>query len=892
MAGLFVWVFAGALLAGGVWVFRDAGHFYFPLYQFTGEQLAVGSPALWNPYENLGVPLAANPTSALFYPPVWIFGLPIDPAWAYRLYVLGHVVLALGASYMLARRWNASPPAAMVAGVSYAFCGNVLYQVCNVVFLVGAAWMPLALLACDRMLRQGSLRAAVAFGTTMAAMALGGDPQTAYHAGLLATIYALILWRREREELAPQPTESWLIWRPTLLATAAVVALCLAAVQVLPSMEFTRISSRHSSDVPRSVYELVSADPAEDRPSGGHWSDGLLHRRVDPAMHHAHVYHFSVGPWRLAEYVWPNVMGRQFPTHRRWVDTIPSEGRLWVPSLYMGLAPLLLALAALRFRKDDVRTVWLSWSALLCVVGSFGWFGVGWLLREAYAAAGADYRSVPIGPPIGGLYWLMTVLLPGYIYFRYPAKLLTLAAIALSMLTAIGWDRVFQGVNARFRQMILALAWASSAGTLAAAGIWWFAPTVFRYVAPNIMFGPLDFCGAATDIFSAFAQTAVMAFLFYRLIGGAGEHSKSRQTAALVLVVLDLAVANGWMVPTVDARLWRQPTHLATRIGEDYPPDDGVYPARVYRQPGWLPPQWQGAGSPDRLAEALTWDRATVSPKHNLSFHLAVSEVYGTMMPHDYQVFLWYIKYRGGGTIPRGADLAASAVNYAVLSADKTLVNGTPVKPADGAGQGIAADPPPPAATSLWLPHDPMPRAWFVTDLEVLNPLETDDWRTVWRRTAEVFHPGGKLRNLRQLAVVEASAGELTAAGVNPLKQSESGSVETACRIISYEPARVELQVKTNRSGLVVLADQFFPGWQAKVQTEGQGGRVAPILRTNRIMRGVWVKAGEHRIVFHYRPRSVVYGGMVSIAGWFVLAVLGIIQIRRHPSRSERSQSC
>ena len=179
-----------------------------------------------------------------------------------------------------------------------------------------------------------------------------------------------------------------------------------------------------------------------------------------------------------------------------------------------------------------------------------------------------------------------------------------------------------------------------------------------------------------------------------------------------------------------------------------------------------------------------------------------------------------------------------------------------------------------------------------MTDLEVLNPLKTDDWRTVWRRTAEVFHPGGKPRNLRHMAVVEAMAGELMAAGVSPLKQSESSPAVTACRIVSYEPARVELQIKTSRPGLVVLADQFFPGWQAKVQTVGQGGRIAPILRTNRIMRGVWVKAGEHRIVVQYRPRSVVYGGIVSIAGWFVLAVLGIIQIRRHPSRSERSQSC
>jgi hypothetical protein len=433
-------MFGGALFENGIWVFRDSGHYYFPLYQFTGGQLAARAPALWNPYENLGMPLAANPAAALFYPPAWIFALPIDPAWAFRVYVLGHMVLALVASYTLARRWNTSPTASAAAALSYAFCGNVLYQVCNVVFLVSAAWMPLALLAADRMLRARSFRASAALGAVLAAMTLGGDPQAAYHAGLLATIYALILWWRERrsaEEADAPPVRFRL--RPLLLAASAGVAFLLAAVQVLPSMQFARNSSRRDSDVPRSIYELVSASRSfEELTASRHWSDGLLHRRVDPAMHHGHVYQFSVGPWRLAEYLWPNVSGRQFPTHRRWADAIPSEGRLWVPSLYMGILPLLLALAALRFRKNNLRTVWLSWTALFCVVGSLGWFGLGWLLREIWGAVGADYSSLPVGPPVGGLYWLMTVLLPGYVYFRYPAKLLTLAAVALSMLTAVG----------------------------------------------------------------------------------------------------------------------------------------------------------------------------------------------------------------------------------------------------------------------------------------------------------------------------------------------------------------------------------------------------------------------------------------------------------------------
>ncbi len=870
-------MFAAALFADGIWVFRDAGHYYYPLYQFTGQQLAVGAPALWNPYENLGVPLAANPTSALFYPPAWIFASPIDPAWEYQLYVLGHVILALATSYTLARRWNASPAASTAAAISYAFCGNVLYQTCNVVFLVSAAWMPLALLAADRMLRGRSYRAAAAFGAVMAAMTLGGDPQAAYHAGLLATLYAIILWRRERRERREErPQPAWLGTRPVLLAAAAAIAFCLAAVQVLPSMQFTRVSSRRNSDVPRSIYELVSHEgAAEDLPASRHWSDGLLHRRVDRAMHHGHVYHFSVGPWRLAEYVWPNVMGRQFPTHRRWADAIPSEGRLWVPSLYMGIVPLLLALAALRFRKGDVRTIWLSWTALLCVVGSLGWFGVGWLLREACAAVGANHNSLPIGAPAGGLYWLMTVVLPGYVYFRYPAKLLTLAAVALSMLTAIGWDRAFNDASPRLRRAALTLAWLSLVGALAAVGVWWFAPVVFRHVAPNIMFGPLDSYGAATDIFTAFLQTALIAFLLAWLLGRAGGQSTWRQAAVLVLVVFDLAVANAWMVPTADARLWEQPTGLASVMN----PGWGA-PPRVYRQPGWLPGDWKEATSSDRLKQVLIWDRVTGSPKHNLA-QFAVTEVYGTMMPHDYQVYLWYIKHRGGGTIPQAADLATAGVDFAVLSAEESLDETLFDKVTPQFGPEFGDNVFPRDEASLWRRTTPVPRAWFVADVEVLPPLETDNWRTVWRRTAEVFHPNGVQRDLQRVAVLEATEEELTGAGVSQASAAEPVAADAVCEVVSYEPTRVELQVETSRPGLVVLAEQFYPGWQVEVETTGQGGHRAAILRANRVMRGVWVGEGEHRLVFRYRPGSVVYGGILSAVGWLLMGLLGIIAIRR-----------
>jgi len=898
IAGLFVWVFSGALLRGGIWVFRDSGHYYYPLLRFAGQQLAAGAPALWNPLDNLGVPLAGNPTASLFYPPAWIFALPSGDGWTYRLYVLGHAVLALATSYRLARRWNASPAAATVAALSYVFCGNVLYQVCNVIFLVGAAWMPLALLAAERMLRRRSLAASLALAAVLAAMTLGGDPQSAYHVGLLAGLYAILLWWRKRRggrsdamRGAAQQAPSGGGWpRPALLAVSATGAFLLAAVQVLPSSELTGQSSRYHTEVARNLYELVSVEGSAGLGPGRSWSDGLLCRNLDRAMHHNHVYHFSVGPWRMVEYLWPNVMGRQFPTHRRWAAGIPAEGRLWVPSLYMGLVPLALALAAVRFRRGDCRTVWLSWSALLAVVASFGWFGAGWIGREVFAASGGGPGGLGVGPPVGGLYWLMTVLLPGYIYFRYPAKLLTLAAVLLSMLAAFGWDRAFKAPGARLRRVVFWFGCASLAGGAVALGIWLRAPEVFRGVPPDVMFGPLDARGAAADIVQGFFQSACCAFLFWWLLGRASGSKQWPQCAAIILVAVDLGLANAWLLPTADARLWQQPGWLANELGS--PQAESSVPLRLYRRPVWAPARWRSAGSPDRLREGLVWDRASGWPNHHLGPRLAMAAVYATIMPHDYQVFLWYAKRRGTGRIPNGDTLASIAVQFAVLRGDESLAGGRLTSSSDGAGRG-GRSAGAPEDVSLWRLSGPLPRAWLAPRIEVLPPPATGNWRTLWRRTGEVFYPQGRRRDLRAVSVVEANPDELAGAGIPeefcsrpgvPAAGSRAASAGV-CRITRYEPTRVELEVDSAEGGLVVLADQYYPGWTLRIETAGQGGRSAPILRANRLMRGAWVPGGRHRLIFRYRPPTVFWGGALSAAGWLGLVLVGGIAWRRRRKR-------
>ena len=49
--------------------YRDAGHYYEPLFRWQSMVLASGDGVLWDPHENLGRALDADPTAATFYPP-------------------------------------------------------------------------------------------------------------------------------------------------------------------------------------------------------------------------------------------------------------------------------------------------------------------------------------------------------------------------------------------------------------------------------------------------------------------------------------------------------------------------------------------------------------------------------------------------------------------------------------------------------------------------------------------------------------------------------------------------------------------------------------------------------------------------------------------------------
>jgi hypothetical protein len=156
----------------------------------------------------------------------------------------------------------------------------------------------------------------------------------------------------------------------------------------------------------------------------------------------------------------------------------------------------------------------------------------------------------------------------------------------------------------------------------------------------------------------------------------------------------------------------------------------------------------------------------------------------------------------------------------------------------------------------------------------------TDYWvLTNSRALPRAFVP----RHVQTIPDRKARLQELAAPGFDP---RETAYVEQplslpddgrgTAQILNETPNRITLQVAMESPGLVVLADRWDPGWQARLD-----GKAVPILRANHALRGILVPAGKAKLEFLYRPASMLLGFKLAAVG-FVALCLWAIFLRRH----------
>jgi hypothetical protein len=99
--------------------------------------------------------------------------------------------------------------------------------------------------------------------------------------------------------------------------------------------------------------------------------------------------------------------------------------------------------------------------------------------------------------------------------------------------------------------------------------------------------------------------------------------------------------------------------------------------------------------------------------------------------------------------------------------------------------------------------------------------------------------------------------------------EGSAGKGFVVARIAEESPERVVAEVNSDSAGILVLTDVAYPGWKAQAD-----GNPAEILLADGVFRGVALPAGSHRVLFVYRPASVIAGAALSIAGLLVFLFL------------------
>lgn len=106
-----------------------------------------------------------------------------------------------------------------------------------------------------------------------------------------------------------------------------------------------------------------------------------------------------------------------------------------------------------------------------------------------------------------------------------------------------------------------------------------------------------------------------------------------------------------------------------------------------------------------------------------------------------------------------------------------------------------------------------------------------------------------------------------------------AGSVEWE----SYEPDERTLRVRTSGPALLVVSENWFPGWVAEVN-----GEPADVRRANLTLQAVRIPtAGEHTVTMRFTAPSVRSALWISLAAAaVVLLLLASPHLRRHPDRT------
>ncbi|MFM8322084.1 MAG: YfhO family protein [Chloroflexota bacterium] len=832
-----VWLAPLALLAP-VYLTGRALFWGTPLLQFVPwwrtawEMLLAGRLPLWNPLLGMGAPLLANYQSALFYPPTRLYllfyslGGVTAMAWAQAPIVALHLAWAGLGMARLARRLELGELAQALAGLAFGLSGYLVARSNFLSINAAAAWLPWVLL-CLTPRPGGAPRRArddLGLAVCVALQLLAGHAQTTWYTLLLAGLWPAALALASRSPgRARRLLDGWL-----RLVGAGLLAALIAAAQLLPTAEYLAQSQRSS------------------------------------AVDFTYAMNYSFWPWHLLTLLAPGLFGSPV-SGDYW-----GFSNLWEDALYVGLLPLLLALGAWQAApantaaQDGAQTgaepgalpagldrrrlaAWL-WGVcgvgLLLALGShtplFPWLyrhvptfamfqaPARWLIWCEFALAllaglGADGWRRPLGR---GLYW---------------TRLGTMGAVAVLLGAGLAWAWLGEVSPSFIRATALMGLWAVGAGVLSLA-----APP------PTTAGGQLVSAPPPQQKLRFKVLEGLERRLAERLQSAAQRVQPPRrpyplrrwQAAVVALVALDLLAAGWGLTPGIDLALYAGRSPSAGQLqqqaggGRIYMPlaqEDRLKYVRFLRF--------------NTFDSAEDWSalRRVGLANLNLLDELALVNNYDPLVPGRYADFLARL------------DAAPPALQRRLLQRMDAGLLLTGYRPAP---DGVLAVPLTRGGRFRWSAcpapaggPDEARRLLFDEAAPPARPAQPD---------AALFpaSPAEPVRPVIETLLSDPAACSPDAGPPLVTVELPGTGIEDA--------GEMRLRVSAGQPGWLVVAESWYPGWQAWVN-----GQPAPVWRADYLFMAVQLPAGEAQVRLAYRPRSFYLGGALSLLGLLIFMAWG-----------------
>ncbi len=311
------------------------------LFQETFRNL--GDIPLWNPYSFGGTPFVGNLESAMFYPFNLLFLIfPTMQLFGF-MFILDIFLIGIF-TYFFAREISLSKFSSLLSSIVMMFNGTTLLKILpgHIFILDGIVWLPLLLLFYERGIKTRKTIYSFLSGITIALMILAGNPQIALYG-----LFAAFLFLAFRLINDPKIRKKQVNFKNfvMLLIFPILIGLSLSAIQLLPSVEFSKLSIR---------------------------SNGLSYSFASD---------FSLHPYQFITLLLPHFFGSPLVKDTYW----GINGNFWELCGYVGILPIILAIISLFYKKNKY-VIFFFFLALLSLLFSTGRFG---FLYEAF------YKYIP-----------------------------------------------------------------------------------------------------------------------------------------------------------------------------------------------------------------------------------------------------------------------------------------------------------------------------------------------------------------------------------------------------------------------------------------------------------------------------------------------------------------